>query len=324
LTTKAVALGLALAFLLPTFAPAQTEPSALDQPEMATATFSMGAQTQYGALTFAGGLYLSTPNSGLFGGVSGIEAETLADGKSVKFAGVTDQGSFLTFEGGLDAAGRLVSAGYLSLAPLRDTDGNGLAGKQEQDAEDISKPPDAQGWLVSFERHHRILAYADPFNPDAEVIGLNIPAEVKTLSPNLGMEAIAALPGGTIAVGAAEGRMWLCPPRQVPCTRIHDNGGPGLFFYLTGLDYLPGTKDEMVASYRRPSAMGGFASIIAHVTLQGGKAVVTPLAQLPNVVGNVEGISAVTEAGGYRLYIVTDNNFDPKTPTRLLAFDWRR
>ena len=42
-------------------------------------------------------------------------------------------------------------------------------------------------------------------------------------------------------------------------------------------------------------------------------------------VGNVEGVSAVASPGGgsYRLYIVTDNNFEERNATRLLAFDWK-
>jgi hypothetical protein len=300
-----MALGMALALGLGCSPLAEAEPPALEPQAFAIAPFPMADQARYGALTFAGGLFLSTPGTTLFGGVSGIEAETAADGRSVAFAGVTDQGYFLTFTGDLDEGNRLVGAGGLIMAPLRDTQGRVLAGKQGQDAEDISKPPDADGWLVSFERRHRILAYADPLDPYADVIGLNVPAEAKTLPANRGIEAIAALPGGTIAVGAEDGRMWLCPPRQEPCPRVHDKGGVGAFFYLTGL-------------------RGGFGSIIARVSLVGGKAVVTELTRLPSIVGNVEGISAVVgPAGGYRLYIVTDNNFDDRTATRLLAFDWK-
>ena len=40
--------------------------------------------------------------------------------------------------------------------------------------------------------------------------------------------------------------------------------------------------------------------------------------------GNFEGIAAVPTATGYRLFLVTDNGFEARTPTLLLAFDWRR
>jgi hypothetical protein len=306
-------------------AAAQTDDlPAWDRADFTLAPFIMPSGAPLGSLTYAGGLFLMTPKSTLFGGVSGLEAEAIPDGTGVKFAGITDQGYFLTFHGELDGSGKLVGAGNLTMAPLRDTDGHVLQGKEEQDAEDLSRPPDANGWLVSFERHHRILAYVDPFDPDADVIGLNIPAAAKKLPPNLGMEAIAALPGGRIAVGAEDGRMWLCPPKQEPCPLIHAKGGTGFLFFLTGLDYLPGTTDEMVAVYRRPNPLGGFNSKITHVILRGGLASETLLADLPKDVGNVEGVSAVTApGGGYRLYIVTDNNFEDNNPTRLLAFDWK-
>lgn len=302
---------------------AKTPPSPDNPAGFVTAPFVL-PQQRYGALTYAGGLFLTAPKVGLFGGVSGIEAEPSADGHGVPFTGVTDQGYVLTFTGELDETGRLVGAGGLVMAPLHDVDGNELVGKHEQDAEDISRVPDAKGWLISFERHHRIMAYVDPFDPDADVIGLNIPADAKKLPANRGIEAIAALPGGTVAVGAEDGRIWLCPPRQEPCPRVHDKGGMGTLFYLTGLHHLPGTRDDMVATYRRPTLRSGYESLIARVAITGGKAVVTELARLPNSVGNVEGISAVVGPnGGYRLYIVTDNNFEENTATRLLAFDWR-
>jgi hypothetical protein len=319
---------LAICGILPACAPASAQIE--DTPAWKTAEFNqapfvMPSGTPLGSLTFAGGLFLTTPKTTLFGGVSGLEAEAMPDGAGVKFAGITDQGYFLTFHGDLDAAGKLVSANNLTMAPLRDTARNVLQGKEEQDAEDLSRPPDANGWLVSFERHHRILAYVDPFDAQADVIGLNIPAAAKKLPANRGMEAIATLPGGRVAVGAEDGRMWLCPPRQAPCPLIHPKGGMGFLFFLTGLDYLPGTTDEMVAVYRRPAPLGRFVSKITHVTLKGNVASETVLAELPSAVGNVEGVTAVkgAAAGYYRLYIVTDNNFEDGNATRLLAFDWK-
>ena len=292
---------------------------------VATAPFSRGTQSQYGQLTYAGGLFLTAPQTELFGGLSGLEAETSADGRTVAFAAVSDMGFFLTFTGELDEAARLAGAGDMVISPLHGESGEVLEGKMEADAEDISRPPDVDGWLISFERHHRILAFPDPADPHADVIGVNIPAAAKLLPPNLGMEAIAALPGGRVLVGAEDGRMWLCQQKQDPCPRAHGKGGEGLLFYLTGLDYLPDTADELVASYRRPRPLGGVDSIIAHVTLLKGKAVLETLGELPPYVDNVEGISAVKNpGGGYRIYVVTDNNYSTKVPTRLLAFDWKR
>jgi hypothetical protein len=305
-------------------ASAQTgNPPGVERPALITAPFTFGGPTAFGSLRFMGGVFLTTPKYKLFGGLTGLESETLADGSGVRFAGVTNQGYFLTFRGALDSAGQLVAASNLTLAPLRDTTGEVLKGKGETDAEDVSRPPDANGWLVSFEGHNRVLAYVDPFDPNADVIGLNIPAAAKKLRAQHGLEAIAALPGGRVAVGAEDGRLWLCPPKQEPCGQIHAKGGLGALFLLTGLDYLPGTTDELVAVYRRPGPLGGYESKVTHVVLQGGVATETLLGDLPNLAGNVSGVTAVARpGGGYRLYLVTNNNFQPDTATAVIAFDW--
>lgn len=304
-------------FALP--ATAQT-PAAYDFPELATTPFSMGTETRFGALTYAGGVYMSAPKTALFGGVSGLEAE---DGERgvVRFSAVTDGGQFMRFTGVLDDTGALIAAGNLAMTALRDIAGQPLQGKKTGDAEDLTRPPDASGWLVSFERSNRVTAYADPFDPGAPVFDANIPAEARKLPKNEGMEAVAALPGGKLAIGAEDGRIWLCPAKEA-CTLVHKKGGMGFLFWLTSLDYLPGTTDELVSTWRRPSPFGGFEVIVAHVAIKDGGAVLTELARLPSFVGNVEGIAALSRHDGVRLYLVTDNNFEPKTPTRLLAFDW--
>jgi hypothetical protein len=52
---------------------------------------------------------------------------------------------------------------------------------------------------------------------------------------------------------------------------------------------------------------------------------VQPLARLsaPIHSENFEGIAAVRQGAGYRLFIVSDNAFSAQRPTLMMAFDWK-
>jgi hypothetical protein len=147
------------------------------------------------------------------------------------------------------------------------------------------------------------------------------------LNANMGFEALAWLPGangGAFAVGAEDGRLWLCP-RGLACTQLLSEP-PQFGYWLTGLDHLPGTKD-LVAVYRFYNPFtGATPGLVAWIRMEGGRARIVPLARLaaPLSVGNLEGVAAVATETGYRLFLVSDNGFRSRTPTLLLAFDWRR
>jgi hypothetical protein len=307
-------IGLLLLILLP-------QVPAWDQPDLGAAPVSEEAargERGLGALAYAGGLYL-TSSSSRFGGLSGLEAEALPEGQ-VRFHAVTDGGDFARFDGRLDAAGRLSGAGALTLTGLRDAEGRVLSAKRASDAEAISLLHDRPGFLVAYERDHRIVAYADPLAPDGGQAMVESPEPARRASANRGMEALAAMPGGVVAVGVEDGRLWLCP-REAACIQVARGHEGGNGYSLTGLDALgPG---ELIAVYRSRSILRWGAKI-AHIRIAGGKANVTILAEIAGAPGNLEGIAALPQDGGWRLYVVSDNGFSPAAPTLLLAFDWRR
>jgi len=296
-----------------------TQVPSWDQPSFTTAPLELKGN---GALSYAGGLYLLS-SSARFGGFSGVTARPSNDGE-VTFNAVTDAGDFAEFTGRLDR-GRLVGATDLKLSELRDSQGAVFPYKGAGDAEDLSLLPDRVGFAVAFEGNHRIVAYEEPFRPDGPQGPIDIPPDVADAPGNEGIEAVSVLPGGLMAVGAEDGRIWFCP-KGAACTQVAD-GAPrrlSIPWGLSGFDRLTGS--ELVAVYRTKALFGPWRAKIVHIVVQDGRAKMTQLAELLSAPGNLEGIAAVPAANGkgWRLYLISDNGFDEREPTVLLAFDWRR
>lgn len=315
---KALA-ALALTALL-TQVPAWDQPTLTVAPAPLTAAF--GSTQKLGALSYAGGLYLTSSSSRL-GGLSGLEARDQEDG-SVLFHAVTDAGDFLEFRGHLDDRGRLTRVDGLKLAELRDSQGQPFPYKAAGDAEDLSDLPDRPGFLVSFEQQHRIVAYEDPFDPAGAQGRVELPRALEAAPANSGAEAIAALPGGAYAVGAEDGRIWLCQKAQA-CRQVSGRTpfGIGPAYTLSAFDHLSG--GELIAIYRAKAVFAHWNAKIVHIRIVDGQARFTELADLRAHLGNMEGIAALPlrDRRGWRLYLVSDNGFEAREPTLLLAFDWR-
>jgi hypothetical protein len=301
--------GLLLLALLP-------QAPAWDEPSLTTAPVAF----ESAGLAYAGGLYLLSSSSRL-GGVSGLEAAAGDDG-DVRFFAVTDAGDFAEFTGRIDATGHLAGASEMKLTELRDSQGQVFPYKAAGDAEDLSLLPDRNGFVVSFEQNHRIVAYQDPMRPDGPQGSVDVPPDVLGAPANRGMEAVSVLPGAVLAVGAEDGRIWFCP-KEAACIRVAEGGEMGRGYDLTGFDHLQG--GELVAVYRARSLLRWRAKV-AHIRVENGRAAFTTLAEFQNVPGNLEAIATLPlpNAAGWRLYLASDNGFEAQDPTLLLAFDWIR
>lgn len=279
---------------------------------------------QVGELTYAGGLTLTSSRTARFGGVSGLIVEPGSDGRQHAQA-ITDDGDFLAFDLALDGQGRLTGVSDLRYTPLLGDDAKPLPNKHLGDAEDLTRLADGQ-IAVSFEQLHRVMNIGRPFDPPKAPQRLNAPKGAQRLPANTGFEALAAY-GDRLLEGAEDGRMWSCPIQAGACVQVHGWGGPEPHYQLTGLDRLPGADAEFVAVYRKFALLEPrFSALVAHVRLDGRKAVVTPIAEIapPMSVRNMEGVAAVPMAAGVRIYLISDNGFSEDDPTLLLAFDWTR
>lgn len=153
-------------------------------------------QSQFGELTFLGGLTLSSPAKN-FGGWSDIAIDR--DGGRI--LAVSDGGIWLS--AGLKYEGGQVKAlADPRIGPLRALSGRALRGKRERDAEGLTLIDGniARGnFLVSFERIHRIGHFR---SGKSGVVGpvryLKLPKKARKLSRNKGLEAVAILRGGRL------------------------------------------------------------------------------------------------------------------------------
>ena len=277
-------------------------------------------RTTVGELTWAGGLALKARGTSSFGGLSGLDVEP--DGR---FVSQTDEGDLVRGRLVLDAAGRLTGVADATIQRMTDETGQALGAKVDSDAEDITLLPDG-GYAVSFEQEHRVLRY--PPGGGAGV-RLAISPDMKSRMRNLGLEALA-YKDGRLYEGAEDGEIWRCRIAPVSDTHacesvIPTSPFPG--FKLTGLDAAgPG----FVAVYRTVGLLTGWRATIAWLQpadAEGrGPWTARRLAVLerPLTRDNMEGIAALpAPGGGFRLYLVSDDNFAGFQRTLLIAFDWK-
>lgn len=212
---KAAATFVAAAVFLLTPALADKPQTVLEEPVRTTVTAlpidfdrENASRKEFGKLTFRGGLNLFAKSSH-FGGYSGI----LVDSSGRTLLAVSDAGTWMRAT--LDYDGRrLKGLSNVVLGPLLGTGGKPLRDEAERDSESIALVDgDAREGTayVSFERKHRIARYpftADRFGPPSGTLPL--PAAVKSLHANRGIEAIAALRAGKLkgtVLAFTEGRV---------------------------------------------------------------------------------------------------------------------
>jgi hypothetical protein len=203
------------------------------------------------------------------------------------------------------------------------TDGTPIADKQYGDSEGLALLPDGE-LLVSFERDHRIWNYGP-------LAALRSPVAVRKpdfpFPENDGMEGMAVAPHGW-RVNGESGGVWDCSPaacRTVtppPTPLMADSdfritgmdrdptAAPGQGWFVVQRAYAPPINAR--ARIRRMAADGTLGPVLVEL-------------KLPGTTDNFEGIAAEIRTGPRgeltRLYILSDDNFNPVQRTLMLAFD---
>lgn len=248
-----------------------------------------------------------------FGGISGISF----DGHVV--TAINDVGHWLRFRMDVDNAGRPTAFGDLEIAPLGGLDGS----KEDGDAEEIRATSD--GWLVSFERRHRLLLYRNDLSGRPE--RLQPPADYNLQPENGGVEALTPLADGRLLLLSEEGtgedglgQGWIGRPGAWQTLSYRRSGQ----FHPTSATLMP--NGDVLVLERRFSLIGGVGSRLVRVAA----ADVRPGAVLegrelytlepPLLVDNYEGITVWRRQDGRSVaYIVADDNFSMIQATLLMA-----
>lgn len=174
--------------------------------------FSVGtpAETRFGRLTFLGGLELESETDH-FGSLSGLV--TLDQGRTL--IAVSDNGMWFTARLATDAAGKPTGVSGARMSAMLGTDGEPMIGKWESDAEGLTlrDGPNGRDLLVSFEGHHRVMAYPldAPTANGRPALVWNVPGGPGALRGNKSLEGVAVAPkasplAGTIVAAAERGR----------------------------------------------------------------------------------------------------------------------
>ncbi len=279
------------------------------------------ARTRVGRLDFLGGIALSSAD-GRFGGWSDLWIDPAGE----RLVAISDRGSFLDARLRSDARGAPLFIDEARIGSLIDTRGRKLAGRQA-DAEALARMPDG-GFIVAFERHHRLARYPaaePPFSHPARL--LVAPSELARAPANGGIEALVALDNGRLLalsenLVAGDARVgWLGEPGE--WRRLDYVAGQG--FKPTGASLLPG--GDMIVVERHFTPFTGLAVRLARVPRAairpGARIAGDDLARLapPLSLDNFEGVTARRAADGRTLiYLVSDDNFSPFLRTLLFVF----
>ena len=276
----------------------------------------------FGALRFRGGLEL-TSNDARFGGLSAL----LLSEDGTRLSAVTDRGHWLTARLIAAAGGAPRALAEAETGPLHGPGGRHLRGKHEVDSESLTRLADG-ALVVGFERDHRLWRYPAGANPLAgHAEALPVPAKLRSLRGNSGVEALATLADGAL-LAIAEGRkeeatspafLW----RGGAWSELVYPRAPG--FRPTGATTLPGGDLLVVErSFNLLDGVGIRLQRIAAATIRAGATLNgTTLAVLrtPLSLDNMEGIAARRNAAGETLlYLISDDNFHPLQRTLLLVF----
>lgn len=259
---------------------------------------------------FAGGVQIVAPRGDRLHGLSDLK---LADGDIVA---VTDAGDLVRGRLTFDRRGRLAGLSDLRLRALTAGDGGSFPSKSDGDAESLAITAGGE-LVIGFEQASRLWSYG----------ALNAlrdrpsPLAVPPVAPgNDGLEALAAGPGGLRAAAEAGG-VWDCTP--VRCTEIAPPPAtpPAISDWrITGMDRDPAGDGWFVVErlYRAPFDM---RARLRRMDRSGAPGPVLASLSLPSATDNFEGVAAVAGPSGTRLYILSDDNDNPRQRTLLLAFD---
>ncbi len=284
-------------------------------------------RTRVGALTFLGGIELSSAAAG-FGGFSSIAVH------GRRFTLLSDSGNFLRFRLGDDWTPQQIVSGNLPAGP-----GTGWE-KRDRDSESLVIDPVTNHAWVGFESANAIWRYTADFG---RADGWVRPRGMRRWPSNGGAEAMARLPDGRFLVLSEEAHL---PPRYwrgSDAARLRTREGlifagdpvsatvAGHFAYVVDGRYdvsdataLPnGDLLVLERAFHLPYRFSTIVSRVAAADVRDGgiaRPVRVAMLESPLIHDNFEGITTTREGGATMLWLVSDDNQSVLQRTLLLKF----
>lgn len=280
---------------------------------------------RFGALQFRGGLVLSCSHP-RFGGFSGLWRSF--DGRDL--VSLTDRGYWLTAKVATEG-GKPVALEHAEMAAMLDPAGRPLSRSKSFDTESLAIVGGVA--YVGVERTHEILRFDwAREGVEARARSLPVPAAIKKLPRNRGLEALGIVPAGPhkgaiVAISERSGK-----EDEPTLGVLLGDGEPGFFkvarpggYDITDLAFLAGGDMLLLERWYRP--LRGVGMRIRRIALADPKAgalldgAVLIEADLGFEIDNMEGLSIHLENGRTILTLISDDNFSIIQRTLLLEFE---
>ncbi|MEM9084495.1 MAG: esterase-like activity of phytase family protein [Pseudomonadota bacterium] len=275
------------------------------------------ALSRVGKLTYRGGLDIPRMGQNI-GGLSALRW----DAESGRLLALTDDARWvwITPE---EEGGRLVGVKSVEVGDLFGLEGEILSGKERGDSESLTRSADG-GWLVGFERDHRIWRYPT-LDALPEPTGINPTAIMGALEPN----------GGTETLAVDERALFLCaelwePAPEPNCFWQTEGMGPSALRIdppadMRGLEAVATDADmagdaTLFVLFRSYSRSRGNIGGITALRRDGAPQDIATF-RAPLSVDNFEGLAVREEGGTTFLYIVSDDNFSGGQRTLLMKLE---
>lgn len=279
-------------------------------------------RNRIGDLEYLGGLDIP-PMGQNIGGLSGLRWDV----ESGRLLAITDDARWVWIKP-VENEGRLVGVTDFESGNFLDLEGEALTGKERGDSESLTRSADG-GWLVGFERDHRIWRYA-------QLSGIPVETAIDPTNTLGQMESN----GGVEALARSEANLILCAERQASEDKancaIHFGAGlptgPLPVRPTSTIEALGGvptdadhSDDEMLFFlFRSYSSADGNGTAIVALRQSGTRREIATV-RPPLTVDNFEGIAVRQEGEGDNkrtfLYIVSDGNFSANQRTLLMKFE---
>lgn len=240
------------------------------------------------------GAWRLTADDPRFGGVSALALDDTG------LIALTDAGAVIRFAR---------PSGKRAIARIKNVPaGPGRPGyKRHRDIEALSRDPAGRGWWAAFENHHQIWLYDRDFSRALQRVDLGR----RRWRHNTAIEAMAAEPGGFLLLPEGGTEVVRIRGRSVQSSQLGNPMGR-----LSEALRLP---DGRILVLARGAGPTGFWNAL--VPLLPGDRLGEPIALGLGPLDNAEALAAEPIAGGTRLWLMTDDNFQWPMRTLLFALD---